>query len=286
MSGQSASLKEVIRESIGETVKTNPSETPKDKSGETQSGGTPDYVAGVDISDIPEQDRVRLRAKLEEKARLIEKGYQPKFQEVATLKKAKDWLQSQGIPAEEVEQIIQKHIDQKKNPLAITNEKKDAVKTLDTLIENAPYEQKETLKQMRQIILEETNASKLEKKIDELERKVLYFQGKDLQLGKQVVEADLVTLESKFGKDVIAKYRDNVISEWEKYPNSKAKDILKYVVPDEEYEQALLSKKSNVENKLNAISSQGAGVTSSTATIDVRKTSWKDLLTTVVKEKK
>ncbi len=291
MAGDTKTLRETLGEVIGEqtaksnaSIASNQSGIVKSQSGETQSGGTPEYVAGVDISDIPEQDRPRIKAKLEEKLKLLDKGYQPKFQEVATLKKSLEWLQSKGLTPEKAEKILLDSLS--KGEPSLIGEKKEAVKTLDKLIAESPYEQKEALQNMRKIILEETSSDKQQKKIEELEKAVQYLSGKDLNFGKQTVTNDLVALEDKFGKDLIEKYRGPVLSEWEKYPNTKAKDILKYVVPDEEYEQALLSKSTRQAEKLNAVTNNSAGVTGSTANLNVRKTSLKDILTSVIKDKR
>ena len=292
MASDTKTLRETLNEVIGEqTAKPDASKASnqtgivQNQSGETQSGGTPEYVAGVDISDIPEQDRPRIKAKLEEKLKLLDKGFQPKFQEVATLKKSLEWLASKGLTPEKAEKILLDSLVQG-DTKQLMGDKKEAVKTLDKLISESPYEQKEALQNMRKIILEETNADKLVKKIDELEKTVQYLSGKDINFGRQSVNNDLKALEEKFGKDMMDKYRDIVLAEWEKYPQTKAKDILKYVVPDDEYEQALLSKVNRQAEKLNAVTNNGSGVTSSTASLNVRKTSLKDLLTSVVKEKR
>jgi hypothetical protein len=292
MTADTKTLRETVGEVIGEQIAksniSNPSNQGgivQSQSGETQSGGKPEFVAGVDISDIPEQDRPRIKAKLEEKLKLLDKGFQPKFQEVANLKKSLEWLSSKGLTPEKAEKILLDslvHGDAKQ----IMGEKKEAVNTLDKLIQESPYEQKEALQNMRKIILEETSSDKLQKKIEELESRVSYLSGKDMNFGKQSVVNDLTALEGKFGKDMVDKYRDIVITEWEKYPNSKAKDILKYVVPDDEYEQALLSKVSRQTEKLNAVTNNGSGVTSSTASLNVRKTGLRDILTSVIKERK
>jgi hypothetical protein len=287
-------LQETVRDVIGErqnansdaSNQSNEAGISKSQSGDTQSGGTPDYVAGVDISDVPEQDRPRIRAKLESKLKLLEAGYTPRYQKVANLEKSLNWLSSKGLTAEKAEAILIKSLEQGEDTKSMTGDKKSAVGTLEKLISEAPYEQKEALQNMRKIILEETNADKLNKKIEELEGAVRYLSGKDRNMGEQQVERDLVDLEKKFGKEVISKYREAIKSEWAKYPNATAKNIMKYVVPDEEYEQALLSKSSRKTEKTNAITNTGGGVTSSTAQIDIKKTGWKDLLSTVIKEKR
>jgi tetrahydromethanopterin S-methyltransferase subunit G len=279
-------LKDVIREVKSETPDNSPKDTKgvSQSSSETKSGETEEYVAGVKISDFPEQERAIAKKVLEAKAKLLESGVQKKFQEIAKFKKAQDDLISMGLSVDEAQDVLQKHIEQKRNPQKTTAEKKEAVKTLDKLISDAPYEQRQPLEQMRQIILEETNVSSLQKKVDDLEKMVSYFRTKDMQLGEKTLTDDLASLEQKFGKDLIEKYSDEVKSEWRKYPNSKAKDILKYVVPDDEYEQALLSRKTKVKEKVEASVSIGSGITSSSEAINT-KGKWKDTLRQVLKAK-
>lgn len=295
MAGENTTLKQTLREVVGETQetpKTEPKQTveevSKSQSDETKSGETPEYVAGIDISDIPEQDRPRIKAKLEEKAKLLEKGYQPKFQKVAKLEKSLEWLSQQGITSEEAETQLMKYAEQKKNPVQVIQEKKAAVNTLDKLIEEAPYEQKDSLQKMRKIILEETGAEDFKKELADLRKVVGYFQTKDLQLGEIQIKSELQSLSEKFGKDFISKYEDTVLSEWRKYPQSQARNILKYVVPDEEYEQAIVSSKTKqikTREKAEAVTSAGSGVTSSSETIDT-KGRWRDTIKQVINLKK
>lgn len=286
MAGNDKTLESVVREVIGENTASkqpSPQGISNAKTGETQSGGTPVYVAGVDISDIPEQDRPRITAKLEEKAKLIEKGYQPKFQKVANLEKSLNWLTQQGITPEEATEQLQKYVEHKKNP--VTGQKQEVTKTLDKLIKESPYEQKEALENMRKIIVEETDVDKLRSEVNELKKVVNYFSTKDMNVVETNFNNDLTSLREKFGKELIDKYEEPLKGEFRKFPQSKAKDILKYVVPDEEYEQALLSKPNRNQEKLNAVTNQGSGVVGSSATVNIRKTSMKDLLTSVMKDK-
>ena len=81
------SVQDTLREVIGETVsspdKTSSTETkesaPVGTSAETKSGEpAKEYVSGIDLSDIPEQDRPRIKELFSKKAKLLEDGYQAK----------------------------------------------------------------------------------------------------------------------------------------------------------------------------------------------------------------
>jgi hypothetical protein len=272
MSGEDKNLKGVLNEVIGEAQakpqdsnNTNQSELSNDKSGETDAGGTPEYVAGIDISDIPEQDRPRIKEKLELKAKLLEKGYQPKFQKVAALEKTLDWLQSEGLTVQESEAQLRSYAQQKKNPAQVVGDKKEAVKTLDKLISESDYSQRPALEQMRTIILEETNYKGLQKKIDDLENVLKMVSGSAVTSRQKEINSELdTTFTAKLGKDFVEKYRDKIVDISLKYPNVSISKIIMQETPDEEYEQALLAKSRNgkkplTQEKLNAISSDGGG---------------------------
>ena len=289
MTAENKTLRETVQEVIGErnanpnpNIDSSSTGISQSQSGDTKSGEKPEFVAGVDISDIPEQDRPRIKAKLEEKLKFLEKGYQPKFQEVAKLKKSLEWLGQQGITGEEAEEVLKKHIEGKKAPSS--SDKKDTLKTLDKLIQESPYEQKEALQNMRKIIAEETNSDVLRNEISELKKAVIYLTGKDMNINLREAEQELTALEGKLGKELISTYREKALEEKAKYPGATISKILKNIVPDDEYDQAILSKGSRAKEKLNAVTNNGSGATSSSATLNVRKTSMKDILTSVLKK--
>jgi hypothetical protein len=272
MSSEDKNLKGVLSEVIGEAQakpqdqdNTNQSELSNDKSGETDAGGTPEYVAGIDISDIPEQDRPRIKEKLEQKAKLLEKGYQPKFQKVAALEKTLDWLQSEGLTVQESEAQLRSYAQQKKNPAQVVGDKKDAVKTLDKLINESDYAQRPALEQMRTIILEETNYKQLQKKIDDIEAVLGNVNRSAVTSRQKEINTELdTTFTDKLGKYFVEKHRDLIVSTSLKYPNVPVSKIIKNETPDDEYEQALLARSRNgkkplTQEKFNAISSDGGG---------------------------
>ncbi len=113
MSNQDTTLKDTLMEVIGgnkDTAIATEGETKEgisgeDTEGETKSGETPEYVSGIDISDIPEQDRPRIKELLSKKANLLEQGYQGKFKEIAEFKKAQDELVRAGLTTTEARDV-------------------------------------------------------------------------------------------------------------------------------------------------------------------------------------
>ena len=257
--------------------------------GETNSGVTPEYLSGVDISDIPEQERPRIKELAKKKLDLLEKGYQPKFQKVAQLEKTLEWLQSEGLSPQEAEQQLRAYAQQKKNPVTTVQDKKEAVKTLDTLIQTSPVEQRQALEQMRTIILEETNVSSLQKKFEDLEKVVGYFTNSAAQTKQKEISNELeTTFTKKLGKEFIEKHKDVIVRAALNHPNVGLYKIIKDQTPDDEFEDALLAnklgnKKPLTTEKINAISSSGQGVSIAKDTVDTNK-SWKEVLRDLTKK--
>jgi len=293
-----ATLKETLAETLAETsepAKTTEEKTPEGAeqttTEETNAGETSEkeYVSGIDISDIPVEDRPRIKEKLAAKAKLLEDGYQGKFQENAQWKRERELLKEQGLTEEEVTNVLREYIEQKRNPVQTTEKKKEeAVRTLDKLVQDAPYEQKQSLEQLRQIILEETDVTALKKEMSDLKQYVGYLRGRDIETGLSKLNQDLASLEKKFGTDIISKYKDTIVNEHRKYPQTKAKDILKYVIPDEEYEQAIIAsankgKKPLTIEKKNATQSSQSSMTSKEA-LDTSG-NWKDTIKGLIGKK-
>jgi len=287
MSEQDKTLNETVAEAMGgnkETAAAKATETEqgisseKETEGETQSGETPEYVSGIDISDIPEQDRPRIKELLSKKAGLLEKGYQDKFKEVAEYKKAQDDLVKAGLSLSEARDVLNRHIEQKRNPTP--SEKKEALKTLDKLIGEAPIEQRGALEQMRTIIKEETGVSELSKKVEQMEKLLGIYQATAMDSRQKQVEADLSKFSEKYGKELVEKYRDVITERALQHPTLPVNKIFQYEVPFEEIEQVILSKgkKPLTEDKKNAITSPASKITSATEKIDIKKSSFQDIL--------
>lgn len=288
MAGEDKNLKEMIADSFEEqntanqeskSIKTN-SELSESQSDETNSGETPDYESGIDISDVPEQDRPRLRKYLKEKAGLLEKGYQPKFQKVAQLEKAQEELTNLGYTPEAAMEILRQN--RNKTTTQVVTEQKKNLRELDKLIESAPYEQRSQLENFRKIILEETDVPSLRKELDEIKSALGMVVNSTMTIKKRELNSEVDSFKDKFGDDFIEKYRDKIVDVALKNPNIPLMKIIKFETPDDEFEQAILYKKSKVKpltkEKRNAISSDGSGVSSSDK-IDVKGSSIKDLLT-------
>jgi len=254
--------------------------------GETQSGGTPEYVNGVDISAFPEQERPIARKALEEKGKLIEKGLQSKFQEIAEFKRQREEILRLGISESEAAQIIKDHVASK---TTAKDAKKEASRVIDQLKETAPdLETRKGLENLEKIILELTNINDIRKELDQLKGYVQHAQGREFQTREQSVSNALNALSSKYGNEVIERYREDVIKQGLAFPDVDVKRLLHAIADPEELEQALLSnsvkKEERKQEKINAVSSPGSGMTMPAQTIDVRNTSFRGLLSQIRKK--
>ena len=288
-------LKETLGEVREETTDTSQSK-PKDtdeglskgdsdtSSGETEEPSTEvekEYVRGIDISDVPEADRPRIRKALEEKAANLEKGYQPKFQEVAELKRALEDFERRGISLKEAQEAIDDFAYRKRNP----QQKKDADRYLYSLIKEAPLEQKESLKNLRRIIKEETSdVSALKKELKEVRDQLGLVAQSHVSTRVKTLNTELDSLTKEYGAELIEKHRSTILKHGQNYDTS-AEDLLFAVAP-KEVKEHYTAKKPRVltKEKKNAISSEGSGITSGKEQIDVKNRSLKQILTDLTKK--
>jgi hypothetical protein len=256
--------------------------------GDTQSGGTPEYVSGIDISTLPEQERATARKVLAEKGSLLEKGYQEKFKEINDFKKQREEILRLGITESEAAQVIRDHVHSK---TSAKDAKKEASRVIDQLKETAPdLETRKGLDNLEKIIMELTNIGDIQKKLQEIESYVKYSQGREVISREQSLNTTLDTLSSKYGNNVVDKYRDEVIKQGLAFPNADPKRLLHAIADPEELEQAILlnsSKKEEVrkQEKINAVSSPGSGMTTPHAEVDIRKTNMKNIISQVFTKK-
>lgn len=291
-------LQETLREVIGETLKpqeTNHQETNDGSvvtSTETNSGETveKEYVAGIDISDIPEQDRPLFREKLLEKSKSIEKGAQDKFKEIAKYKKEKESILAAGVTEDEAINVLNNYI-KSKNTQTNTTTKAETLRTLDKMIKESPVDQQESLKNLRQIVKEESGSDDLKQALEEikqLKQAVGYFNQDFSDKRASQVNSQLNDLSKEYGKDFIEKHREKVVSESIKYPKADPEQILNAISDPRELRKSILANakqgnKAVIQDKINAITSNGSGVNGSKEQIST-KLPWKNFLAEVTRK--
>lgn len=257
-------------------------------SGETQSGGTPEYVSGVDISTLPEQERTVARKVLAEKGKLLEDGYQSKFKEISQFKRQREEILKMGVSDTEAVEAIRNHVASKTNA---KDAKQEASRVIDQLKASAPdLETRKGLENLENIIMELTNINDIKKQLSDLQNYVQYNRGKESQTREQSLTSTLDILSKEYGKEFVDKYRDAVVSEGLKYIDADPEQLLNAIANPKELKQAILSnsvKKDDVrkQEKINAVSSPSSGINSPLQTIDIRKTSMKGIMSQVFAKK-
>lgn len=285
---QTGTLEDTLRDVIGDTPtpqSTVSKETNQEtvaSSDDTQSGGTSEkeFVGGVDISDVPEQDRPRIKELLSKKISLVEKGANEKFKEIAKYKKEKEELLSSGLTEDEASGVLREYLSKKTQT---NTSKAENLRTLDKMIKESPAEQREALTNLRQIILEETSASELRKELDEIKRNVGIFNNERANSRVETINKSLNALSADYGKDFIDKYRDEIVKQGLAYPQAEVKRLITAIADPDDIEKAILSKASrkqntNIDKKLAAITNTNSGMTTSIDNIDVKKETHKSLL--------
>lgn len=280
-------LREVIGESVAQTQKKS-----DDKSSQqTQSGEKREFIAGIDVSDIPDNmTKSEFKELFGKKAKLLDDGYVPKFKEVAEFKKERDAIVSLGVSPQEAARIIREAVENKKNETK-GEVKKEIRRELKALEDEAPdMETRRGVERLGKVILQEVDESptvkELRERLDKAEKALGYVQNKTVQSRVDSLTEALDDLKGKkFDPDFIEKHREKVIENGKLYLDASVHKILQVIADPEEYDEALLktkkkeeSKERNIKEKLNANDSASSGVTGSDKQFDVKSNTWKNTL--------
>jgi uncharacterized protein YjgD (DUF1641 family) len=265
-----------------ETAETNNTDTEnKEVQSETKSGETPEFIRGIDVSDlkdVPEQYRQLIKDKLSQKLELADKGIQPKLQEVAELKRVKEGLAKRGLTADEIDTAVNDYVTRKNTP---NKEAKENAKLLDQLIDKSDPETREALNQWRKIIAEESQEA-----IKAIREELSSFRNESISTRRDKLVSEIDGLRDKYGDELIDKYKDTLIEAGLKY-KAPMKNLLHSIAPDEVEETILAKvnkgKKPLTEEKKNAITSSSNVI--SDQIIDIKKSSFGDLIRQGMKKK-
>lgn len=285
-------LTETLKTAIAETsdtAKTVQKETQADMSKGTEGAkakSEPVYVAGVDVSDVPDNVREALKAKLEEKAGLLEKGYNKKFQDVAALKKLKDEISNMGLTEDEVRTaVIEKLQAKTKSSESTASEKKEAKKLLDKFAEMNPDEA-ERLKNLREVILEEAGYKEIREELENLKKEMRSTKEITTMTVREKKEAEIESLKSVYGADLVDEYHDVLLNEGLRQPRMSVRSLLFAIAPDkvEEVISKKAEKKKTIpDEKREAISSPSKGLSSSTEAVNTKQP-WKGFFRELTKK--
>lgn len=255
--------------------------TANQNDGQSQEAEKPHpLLTGIDFSDVPEAIRNEVKAKVMEKAKLYDNSYRTKTEMLAEEKKRME-TDRQSIKALlEIQKELKDNPNMEKAVIQVINDfragkpqnseanRDKNIKRLDKLIDNATDpDTREQLRQMREIVIEETDAPALKNELKELREELNRVKNSTLSSYSEKVDADINVLEEEFGKELVSKYREDIKTSALKFPNQRVKKILYHYAEDSEIEDALLkraesNRKKELENKKNASTSDGRSISS------------------------
>ncbi len=120
-----------------------------------------------------------------------------------------------------------------------TGEAKSQTKVLfDSWMETADPASKETLRQLREAILQETDSATLKKELSEVKGMLRGFLSTQLVNRTQQLTQDFSGLSEAF-TPLVEQHHDELLKLGAQYPTLSAKKLLQLVVSDEEYEGAV-----------------------------------------------
>ena len=231
-------------------------------------------ISDIDLSDVPEERREEVKKYLAQKVKLYDTGFRAKTEEFANDKKdfetQKQSLRELSLLRDEIEgnpalkTKVNKLInDFRAGNLDSDDSKIDKIKTLDRLIDTASdAETKEGLRQMRQIVQEETSGySGLQDSYKELEEKFLRLEQATMSGQAERVEVKIGLLTEKFGKEIVDKYKEDIKTAALKFPGQDINKLFYHYADENDIETALLHQaegKKQLEEKRKAEGS-GAG---------------------------
>jgi len=235
-------------------------------------------IADIDFSDVPEAIRDEVIAKVTDKVKFYDGGYRAKTEILSEEKKKIETDRKALSALLEIQNELKGNPAMEKAVIAVINDFRagktnsgvnidKSMKRLDKLIENATdSDVREQLKEMRQIVAEETDTPALKGKIRELEEKINRIENSSNSNHAKNVEVELDSLEKEFGKDLVGKYREDIKVSALKFPNQKVKKILYHFAEENEIEDAILKraeekKKKEIEFKKNGSLPNGSSMT-------------------------
>jgi hypothetical protein len=264
----------------------------------SQAGKLDALIADLDFSDVPEAVRDSVIAKVKDKVRLYDSSYRAKTEMISEEKKRVE-ADRQSIKALlDIQRELKDNPNMEKAVIQVINDfrsgkthnsetNRDAnIKRLDKLIDNAgDPDTREQLREMRQIVIEETDAPALKAKMNELEEEIKRLKSSSLNGHAEKVDTEIDLLEKKYGKEFISKYREDIKASALKYPHQKVGKLLYHFADDSELEEAIFKvaeekKKKELEIKKNGSLPDGRSMSTK---VDVPKdshgrVSWRGLI--------
>ena len=179
-----------------------------------------------------------------------EKAIQAKETEQAGLKKIIDEMNTSPELSNALNKV---YADFKSGKISKPDNKDRNLKKLDKLIDDATDPaQRENLRDIREIIKEEVDigdVSSLKSEVKLLRDKLSNLENASLRGINDKVERDIKVLEERFGKDLVDRYRSDIVSKATRFPENPVLQIFKHVCDDGEYSKAILEEAKRKEKE-------------------------------------
>lgn len=266
----------------GEVALADSKDTDKPGAGDTssqdqQADKLEGLISDIDLSDVPEERRGEVKKYLAEKVKLYDAGFRAKTEEFSKEKKdfetQKQSLRDLALLRDEIEgnpglktKVTKLINDFRAGVLDSDDSKDNKVKTLDKLIDSADdgteegLRTKEGLRQMRQIVQEETsgygdlkeNYTKLEQKLQQLEQATMSGQA-------ERVTVKIELLEERFSKEVVGKYKEEIRAAALKFPGQDIGKLFYHYANENDIKSALLHEAENEKQLEDKRKEDGSG---------------------------
>ena len=257
--------------------KANGSGKEADSTQNQQAGKVEGLIEDIDLSDVPADQLELFKAKLAEKVKNYDKGFRTKTEALSerekTLKADEDSLlelkamQKLANDNPKLGNAFNKIVaDFKTGKLDTEAKVSKAEKKLDRMIDQADdASQKESLRDIREIIKDETPIQPLQEEVRALKEEMAMLR-KTSNIGiTSKIEDGITGLKDRFGKEMIDKHASNITAMCTKYPEQSVYSVFKHLCSDDDFTTALLSerdKKSKSELKRKKDGSEPGGPTS------------------------
>lgn len=252
-----------------------------------------DQANGQSNSNANQSDKFKIKVAGEEKEvtkdeliRLAQQGedYTKKTQALAEQQKAlkaeEERVKALKVVVDEMEQdpklketLNKVYSDYKSGKISTSDANKDRnLKRLDKLIEEArDAEQKEQLRDIRQIIIEETDKDSFQNEIKSLKDEINFLKRSSTVTQEKFVEDQISEISSRFGKDLVEKYKEDIKSSKLKYPNQSIEKLFYHFATDEDIRSAVINEEKRKKEEEIKQKSRGSvpGYSSSPTPVEV-----------------
>jgi len=261
----------------GEIATGDPANANKSGAGDASGQGSQadkleGLISDIDLSDVPEERREEVKKYLVQKVKLYDTGFRAKTEEFSKDKREietqKQSLRELTLLRDEIEgnpglktRVTKLINDFRAGNLDSDVSKTNKIKTLDKLIDqSSDAETKEGLRQMRQIVQEETASyGDLKDNYKELEQKFQRLEQATMSGQAERVEVKMGLLTDKYWKEIVDKYRTDIKAAALKFPGQDINKLFYHYANEDDIKSALLHEAENTKQLEHRRKEEGSG---------------------------